>query len=233
MGSPDLDAFYKKKYGLDFLAMTEKQRVAADKALEAASAHPHVVINGQLQTNPIRQKIYEQGGFTPEQAKLLGIYAAYKSGMTPQALDRDRLKKAGVSEEDLSRIGKEREDSWSKDIENRFSHFVKEQPDGAKRKQPTKPAELTMEPEVLASTPKTDRGISKAKAKEGQLLEPQPQMPNPALVQTTPQPSIPVAGPGLPTQVAPVQSEAPIQAMPDPNATKWNKQILVPEGTLQ
>jgi hypothetical protein len=211
----EIDAFYKQRYDMDFTKMTPEQRTAADRALEAASAPPVVVVNGKIQINPLRQKIMQGGGFSPSQAKLLSLYGSYKAGTLPEQLDHERLKKSGVKDEDLERIGKERHDTWAKGVETRFDQFVNPKLEEGK-KQPTK-AKPTMnfEPEVIEASPKTDRGTSKAKGKEGEMA-PQPVTPDPQAVTASPPPSAPIAGPALPDAVA-QPMPAPVQAMPNPN----------------
>ena len=231
----EIDAYYKKRYGIPFDAMTPEQRASADKLLESFSAPPVVAVNGKLEINPIRAKILGGGGVSPSQARLVALYGAYKSGSLPEQLDRERLKKGGVSDEHIDRVSKEREDEWSKGIETRFDQYANPILGEDKKKAVKSKPTMNFEPEVIEAKPKTDRGISKAQGKEGESV--QPTMPNPQMAAAEPPPSAPVAGPGIPDAVAPVQL-APQQTLPDPNATKWKAQInqggvMVPAQLVQ
>lgn len=169
-----LNEAYKKHFGVDFTALDEKKRALAEQYLNDAVAMngPSVLIkqDGSRVENPAIAAFKSKWGeLTPQAARDIGVYAAYKRGELPPSA-RD------ISDEEIKQhklppeaVKKYRDDSaaraaeWKQGVETAYNRFV---PTTSKETSDKEERALEIEPEQI--TAKADRGTSKAKGKQGE-----------------------------------------------------------------
>lgn len=122
-----IDEFYKTHYKTDFTKLDEptRQRLDAALAMLNKAREPALVQNGELVQNPNRAAIMQSGGLSSADASALSLYQNWKMGLTPQLLERDKLKAIGAKDADIDENEAKRKDSWLKEATQQFAWAVK------------------------------------------------------------------------------------------------------------
>lgn len=128
--------FYKQRFDFHPDKATPEQAAMFDKAIatiESAQANPYVISNGRWTENPALVAL-RQNGIPKKYAQALSLWKNYKAGILPETMDKERLARHGVPQDQLEKVAKERDDEFTGRMAGSYARWERDEEQPATKK---------------------------------------------------------------------------------------------------